>query len=361
MVDDECAERIRMLRDSASAVGNRADLERVRRQRFKRPGFDRILWRKMAELGWIGMRIPEDRGGAGLGMLEFCALAEELGGALIPEPLIAGVFAAQLLDEEPLAAMLGGGEIYLPAWQESPRILDGAPESTLSGDVVNGRKLFVSNAAGADGFVVTTRQGLALISARDEGVAIEEMPLQDGSYSCTLKIRNARGRPLRQPIGEALDHATLGIAAYLLGVIEAALARTLDYLVVRKQFEVAIGTFQTLQHAAVDMKLQALLTRAAVEEAATLIDANADGTKRLRAISRAKARASEAALFVTKQAIQLHGGVGYTDEHDIGLYLRKAMALAPAYGNAATHRERYLRLDGGAISRSSSNDARCVT
>ena len=132
--------------------------------------------------------------------------------------------------------------------------------------------------------------------------------------------------------------------------MDAALARTLDYLHTRTQFGVPIGSFQSLQHRAVDVKLQIALTRASVEEAATVLDRGAAAPARAAAVSRAKARASEAAMLVTRHAIQLHGGVGYTDEHDIGLYLRKAMVVAPSCGMAAAHRARWaeLNLDGEA-------------
>ena len=126
--------------------------------------------------------------------------------------------------------------------------------------------------------------------------------------------------------------------------MDRAFAMALDYLRTRQQFGRVIGSFQALQHKAADLKLQIELTRASVESAAALLDTNAPRDHRRAAVSRAKARAADAALLVTRQVVQLHGGIGYTDEHDAGLYLRKAMVLANLYGSAALHRARFAAL-----------------
>jgi len=344
LIDEERMENVRMLRESAAAVCDRSDLSRVRDLRFIEPGFDRVVWQTMAEMGWLGLRVPEEAGGSGLGMVEFCALAEELGGALVPEPLIAAVLATGVLHGEVLDAVVRGDKIILPAWQEhalgSGR-LEAACETTLSREGLTGRKSFVSFPRSADGFVVDTTSGPALVSAEAEGVSIEELVLQDGGRWGTVLFHKAQAVQVGSSLEQAIDEATLANAAYLLGVIEAALDLTVEYLTTRTQFGVLIGSFQILQHMAVDMKLQAALTRAAVEEAARVLDGGADRKARIRAVSRAKARAAEAGIFVTRQAIQLHGGIGFSDDHDIGLYLRKAMVLAPAFGNSAYHRRRY--------------------
>jgi alkylation response protein AidB-like acyl-CoA dehydrogenase len=127
-------------------------------------------------------------------------------------------------------------------------------------------------------------------------------------------------------------------------VAEQAFAMTLDYLRTRKQFGQPIGSFQALQHRAVDLRLQLALTRASIDAAAASLDGDAGPAQRQLAVSRAKARAADASLLVTRQAIQLHGAIGYTDEYDVGLYLRKAMTLANLYGSASQHRARYARL-----------------
>ena len=146
-------------------------------------------------------------------------------------------------------------------------------------------------------------------------------------------------------LSDALDEAALATAAQLLGVMDQAFAMTLDYLRTRHQFGRAIGSFQTLKHRAVDLKIQLELTRASIAAAAAALDTpGTPRAERRASVSRAKARASDAAMLVTRQGVQLHGGIGYTDEADIGLYLRKAMVLANQFGAADLHRRRFATL-----------------
>jgi len=202
----------------------------------------------------------------------------------------------------------------------------------------------VPAADGADDFLVTTDKGLVLVPRDAGGLTVERFPTQDGGHVATLRFDDVPGELLPGEVGMAIEEAALATAGYLLGVIDGALALTVDYLKTRRQFDVPIGSFQALQHRAVDLWLQAALARASVESAAACLDGGAVGAEAQAAVSRAKARASDAAMLVTRQAIQLHGGIGYTDECDVGLYLRKAMVLAPAYGGAALHRRRYAAL-----------------
>jgi alkylation response protein AidB-like acyl-CoA dehydrogenase len=345
---EERAESLRMIRDSAAAVAPRGgDLKRIRDLRFKQPGFDAAVWRDMAAMGWPGLRVAEDAGGSGLGMAAFCALAEELGAALAPEPLIAVAMAARLLPAGELPALLAGERIVIPAWQERPNSLDAAGATRLQGGRLTGRKVFVPMAAGADAFLVTVPGRLALVSRDAPGLELALDQTQDGGNFGTLVFTDAPAEAVAGDPAEALDEAALATAAYLLGVMDRAFAMTLDYLKTRQQFGKLIGSFQSLQHRAVDLQIQVSLTRASVEAAAATLDAmasqagGAPAALRQAAVSRAQARASEAALLVTKQCIQLHGGIGYTDAYDVGLFLRKAMVLAPLYGAAALHRARF--------------------
>lgn len=341
---DDRAESIRMIRDSAAAVVPAAgDLSRVRCLRFTEPGFDPAVWREMGELGWIGLRLPEAVGGSGLGMSEACALYEELGRALVPEPLVAGALSARLLaaagDTEWLPALLAGEALVLTAWQEAPDTLDapGTPGAP---------RRFLPMAAGAAAFLVPLRQdgGLALHLLPAEGAGAERVGTQDGGHYGTLGP--APGRVLEgaaASLAEALDEAALGTAAYLLGLMERAFALTLDYLRARQQFGRPLGSFQALQHRAADLRIQLALTRASVEDAAARLDDGASGAMRQAVVSRAKARAAAAALQVTREAVQMHGAIGYTDEYDIGLFLRKAMVTANQFGSAGFHRARFMR------------------
>jgi alkylation response protein AidB-like acyl-CoA dehydrogenase len=194
-------------------------------------------------------------------------------------------------------------------------------------------------AAGADAFLVSTPTGLALVPRDAPGLTLDLDRAQDGGNFGTLTLTDTPAIPLAGHI--PLDEAALATAAYLLGVMDRAFAMTLDYLRTRQQFGRAIGSFQALQHRCADLRIQVALTRAAVESGAATWDARGPSPLASAAVSRAKSRAAEAAMLVTRQAIQLHGGIGYTDEADIGLYLRKAMVLANLYGGAAVHRARY--------------------
>lgn len=342
-LSEERLENIRMIQDSAAAFASAGGLARVRALRYQSPGFDREVWRTIAANGWIGLSLPEERGGAGLGMAEYCALIEVLGAALIPEPFIPAVMAARLLDGEQLAAQLNGERLILPAVEED-RHSQPDEQTCLRGGKIKGRKAFVPMAAGADAFVVSTGDGLALVEARAPGVEVTLAQTQDGGHFGSLVMDNAPAEHLpanAEALADAFDEAVLGTSAYLLGAAEQAFALTLDYLRTRKQFGQAIGGFQGLQHRAVDLKLQLALWRASLDAAAAACDAAAPVEQRRAAVSRAKARAADAALLVTRQAVQLHGAIGYTDECDVGLFLRKAMTLANLYGSSAWHRQRY--------------------
>lgn len=339
---DDRAESIRMIRDSAAAVApRRGDLRRIRALRFTEPGFDRAVWRQMCEMGWPGLRVSEAAGGAGLGVQEFCALAEELGAGLTPEPLIEAAMAARLLTGEHLARTLSGETIILPAWQERVNSLELTGVTTIADGRLSGCKQFIRAAAGADAFLVTLPDGLALVRRDAPGVTLKLEQTQDGGHFGTLVFDRSPAERITGDAQTALEETTLATAAYLLGVMDRAFEMTVDYLKTRQQFGRLIGSFQALQHRAADLKIQVALTRASVAAAAATLDESNVPALRQAAVSRAKARASEAALLITRQAIQLHGGIGYTDEYDIGLYLRKVMVLANLYGSPALHRARF--------------------
>jgi alkylation response protein AidB-like acyl-CoA dehydrogenase len=341
----ERAENIRMLRDSAAAVAPRGgDLRRIRALRFAAPGFDPAVWRQMCEMGWVGLRVAEADGGAGLGMSEFCALAEELGGGLVPEPLVTASMAARMLRGEALEAVLSGGRIILPAWQERADTIEAGPGTVLRDGRVSGRKMFVPMAGGADAFLVTVPSGLALVNRDAPGVSIDLALTQDGGSLGTLTFDGAPAEPMAGNPDDAIEEAILATAATLLGLTERCFDLTLEFLRTRKQFGRPIGSFQALQHRAADLKLQIALSRASIEAAAATLDAGAPAPVRRAVVSRAKARAADAAMLITRQSIQMHGGIGYTDEYDAGLYLRRAMVLANSFGSSKLHRTRYAAM-----------------
>lgn len=345
---DDRTESIRMIRDSAGAVAPKGgDTKRVRALRFATPGFDRAVFAQMGELGWIGLAVSEDAGGAGLGMSEAVALAEEIGTGLAPEPLIPAMLSARLLaaaeDKSLLGPLLEGCKVVLTAWQEKADTLavPGTPDAP---------RVFVPMAAGADAFLLPVREGnriaLHALEAAGADVALEKT--MDGGHVGTLRADLSRATRVADDIGavlaHALDEAALVTSGQMLGLMEKAFELTLGYLKTRQQFGRIIGTFQALQHRAADLKIHIALTRAAVEGAAAVLDAGAAGAVRQAAVSKAKHRAAESGMLVLRQAIQLHGGIGYTDEYDVGLYLRRGMVIVNQFGSGTLHRRRFMAL-----------------
>ena len=342
---EDRSESLRMIRDSAAGIAPRTgDFKRIRALRFTEPGFDKAVWRDMCEMGWPGLLVSEDLGGSGLGVSEFCALTEELGASLVPEPLIPAAFAAMLLPADHAASVLSGERIVLPAWQEKPHGISLTGDTTFSGGRLNGRKMFVPMAAGADAFLVTVPGGLALVERDAAGVHVASTTAQDGGNFATVTFDNAQAEAIAGDASDAFEIAALATGAYLLGAMDRIFGITMEYLKTREQFGRKIGSFQALQHRSADLKIQLELTRATVNAAARTLDTEKDARARKVAVSRAKARASDAASVMTRGCIQLHGGIGYTDAADPGLFLRKTMVLAPAFGTAAVHRARYQEL-----------------
>ncbi len=359
-----------LLRDAAADFAQ-LDAARVRRLRDTEMGFDRSVWQQMAELGWLGILVPEAYGGMGLDLAAATIVAEQLGRALYPEPYCASAVLATLallqgdnpaLKERLLPQLASGKLVASLAWQDARGGLDleqGAVKlRARSGKtVLEGSSRFVA-AASADGFIVAARAkgGLELYwVARDAaGLACVREPLADGSASALLHFQRVTVSAANRVAGiesahpaleYALEQATLAASAELLGLMDGALELTLEYLRTRVQFGKPIGSFQALQHRAVDLYIQKELTRAAVEAAcAVLTDPASTPDRRAAAASGTKARASQAALTICKEALQLHGAIGFTDEYDLGLYLNRALALSAWLGNAAAQRRRYAAL-----------------
>lgn len=338
---EEREERLRLIRDSAASLVPRGgDLGRVRRLRFQQAGVDRDAWGEVCAMGWPGLRLAEELGGSGLGMAEYAALLEELGRGLLPEPLIEASLVAPLLPADERDALLAGERLILPAGigYEADAALPVLRDGQLRGEVAH-----VALGAAADAWLVACNAGLALVQRNAEGLSLHQEATQDGGHLARLRFDGTPAQ-LVETMPAALDEAALACSAYLVGLMDAAFEQTRDYLGVRRQFGREIGSFQSLQHRMVDLKLQIELARAIVGEAATALDDGAPTALVQRLVSTAKVRAAEAAMLVTRQAIQLHGGIGYTDEADIGLFLRRAMVLLNSQGSLAFHRARYIAL-----------------
>ncbi len=340
----EHQQAIRMIRDSAIAVfPPRGSAARVRELRFRSPGHDPAIYREMCALGWSALRLSEEAGGSGLGVAELVAIGEALGAALAPEPILATAAIAPLFTGSVLAQVLKGQLLVAPAWAETANALDTVPTTSFAKGRVNGVKRFVS-AGGAQAFLVEAREGLALVRRDDPGVAVIEHFTQDGGVLAEVRLSDATGTPIEGHLDAALQELTLANAGMLLGTMERMIEITTEYLGTRRQFGQVIGTFQVLQHRMVDLRLQLDISKAVLAQSAATLDAESDAALRAMAVSQAAARLSDAAMTVAREAIQLHGAIGMTDECDVGLYARKALSLYNRFGAAAQHRSRYLRL-----------------
>src|SRR5688572_17171921 len=369
------SEHRRLLADSVADFGARGtDIARVRRLRGSRAEYDRAVWSKMGELGWLGILVPERHGGLGLGLTEMAIVAKGLARTLAPEPLAAAaVLAASALaageNEElkrrELPRLAAGDMLPALAWQETAGMLDPAAVSCVAtpfegGYKLSGTKRFVAGSAQADAWLVSARAGADLVllwvPRETAGARLELETLADGRAFGTLDLEDAlapsahvvaRGKAAAEALALAFDHANAIAAAELSGVLERALEMTLEYLKTRVQFGRPIGSFQALQHRAVDLHIHKEVAGAVLEESLAALDRRPDATARAAAASRVKARCADAALKVARETIQLHGGIGFTDDYDAGLYLKRAMTLAAWLGGATWHRRRYATLMAG--------------
>jgi alkylation response protein AidB-like acyl-CoA dehydrogenase len=370
------AEHRALLADSvADFVARGTDLTRVRRLRGTSGEYDRTVWKQMAELGWLGILVPERYGGLGLGLTEAAIVAKGLARSLAPEPLTAAAVLAatalvasenEVLKREQLPRLASGECLPALAWQEQPGGLDPLAVAVSAtpfegGYKLNGVKRFIAGAAQADAFLVSARaqDGIVLlwVARGTAGVRVSLEPLADGRSFGTLELADtlvpqtcvaAAGPAAAEALERALDHGAVIAGAELLGVGERALEITLEYLKTRVQFGKPIGAFQALQHRAVDLHIHKEHAAAVLEEALAALDGAPGAPQRAAIASRVKARCADAALRITREAIQLHGAIGFTDEYDAGLYLKRALTLAAWLGHATWHRRRYARLTTGA-------------
>jgi alkylation response protein AidB-like acyl-CoA dehydrogenase len=355
-----------MLADAAAAFA-KPDSKRIRALRGSGPGFDINIWRQMAEQGWFSVLVPEDAGGLGLRLDAAATIAERLGFAIYPEPFVAaGVLTTLVLtrgDNPALAApllegVMAGERVVTVAWQNDAGDLSGAAAGVSErGGVLEGSCRFVRVAA-ADVFVVGARgqDGLSLyaLERARAGLSVGCEATADGGSNARLALQGVRVTPadrVASPVcaaaalGYATDAALLCSAAELVGIMERVLELTFEYLRTRKQFGKAIGSFQALQHRAVDIWIQKEVSKAALAAALRRFDADgATPRDRAMAASSAKSRAADAAMLVCKQAVQLHGAIGFTDEYDLSLYFNRALVLCAWLGNGAAHRRRFGEL-----------------
>ncbi len=350
------------MRDSAAKFIGAAGPKVARGFREQDPSFAPARLRRAGELGWLGILVPGSMDGLGLGLSELALVLEQAGRGLVCEPIgLAAISAAALaLGRTPhpmLERVMTGAALVVPALQESAYGDDPlGPRTRVAGEGgalrLTGKKMFVC-ADGADGFLVSAsgRDGPALyyVARNAPGCTLSTTQTVEGRKLAALSLEGAPAdlippHPLSGNVVDVLHNlALIALSAELLGVMEKALEITLDYLRIRKQFGKLIGSFQALQHQAVNMYIRIEATRSLVFQVASNNDPYRIDSAMAVAV---KAKASEDAMVVTEACIQLHGAIGFTDEHDIGLYLKRAMLLSSLCGNAAAQRRRYVAIAG---------------
>ena len=358
----------KLLQKSAAALIERhAGASRVRARRDEPTTIDHEAWTAVAEAGWLAILTPIESGGLGLGLTEVALIAEQAGIGLLDAPIAASALAARMISEGDSEALridltpeiIVGKQIVVPAFQESAIAPDAEPSvviATKDGEnfLLTGTKRFVPSAADADGFLVNAagKDGTVVAYVPSDVTEIATTNTVDGGGWGDVSLAGAKvsseniiAGPNRAPAlaVHLIDSMLIALGAELLGIAHSALNMAVEYIKVREQFDRPIGSFQALQHRAVNDYVEVETTRSMVFQAAEVADSGR-GTSAMA--SAVKAKSSSAALSVAKSAIQMHGGIGFTDEHDIGLFLKRAMALAALYGNEAIHRARYARFTG---------------
>ena len=334
-------------------------------------GYGSDFWKQFAELGLTGICIPEDQGGLGLGSVEAALVLEEIGRNLTPSPFLTTAVAGTRAIEGTAHAerwypgILSGETVLALAVDEGRR---HAPEQTAlsaerrgNGFVLNGAKQFVVHGNSAD-MVLTVartggspgdRDGLTLFAVPKGAAGVEIVTLADGSKAARLKFDNVELDADAvvgdvdsgwAPLARALNAGRAGAAAELVGVAAGATAMTVDYLKQRKQFGKLIGEFQSLQHRAAHLYGEIEIARAAALKAAELMDSGDEKAELMVAV--AKAKAASVSKLAVQEGVQMHGGIGMTDEHDIGLYMKREAVLGELFGDVYFHRNKVAELSG---------------
>ncbi|EEA01813.1 acyl-CoA dehydrogenase domain protein [Burkholderia sp. H160] len=335
-------------------------------------GFDARRWQTYAEMGWLGLAVPESRGGVGAGAVEQCILMEAIGRALCVEPVWAvGIVAAQLLvalgasplGDELLRQLIAGdgrpvlahGEAH--ARGEVAHVGTRASQTAPGRWVINGEKSLVVAGNIADRLIVSARTSgatcdadgisLFLIDPAHAGVERRDIRLIDNRWCAHVRLTDVEvtEADLLGPVGaaypaidQALAHGALALCAEAVGLMERALWSTRDYLKLRKQFGSTLSSFQVLQHRMSEMLIELELSRSMVFRCISRMES--DSTTRNGALSATKVHIGRSGRFVCGQAIQLHGGIGVTDDYVIGHYFKRMTLIDNALGSTASHLER---------------------
>ncbi|VXC93675.1 acyl-CoA dehydrogenase family protein [Sphingomonas sp. 8AM] len=361
-----------MLRDTArDFVGEHAPVAHLRRLRDSddATGFDRALWKQFAEMGFTGILIGEDAGGLGLGHVEAGVVLEEIGRNLSPSPFLTTAVAAvaalqgSAQAERWFPGILSGATVAALAIDEGPKHRDRVAmraERAGNGFRLSGAKQFVTHGHVADLLIVAARtagsdddaEGVTLFAVPADAAGLTATPerLADSSIAARLTFEGVavdgdavigEADAGRAPLDRLLRAGRTGASAELLGVGGGAMDMTVAYLKQRKQFGALIGSFQALQHRAAHLYAEMEVARAAVLKAQQLLDAGDPAAD--QAVSVAKAMTGLATTLSVQEGVQMHGGIGMTDEYDIGFFMKRARVLAELFGDTSFHADRVAR------------------
>ncbi len=373
----DLTEEQQMLVDSVTKfVANDSNAERFRKLRESELGWEKSMWERMGEFGWLGVPFPEEHGGFGARFVDLALILERLGRGLVPEPIIPSVVLAgglisrlgsEAQVEEFLAPMIEGKQTLAFAYSERQSRYDlsdclTTAEKSGSGYVIRGQKTWVLNGHGADHIVVLARTGgsqldadglsLFIVDGDAKGLTRATVRGMDGHGTAQLDfdgVEVGEDRLLgtlgeaRSHVEWAVDQGAAAACAEGMGAIQELFDRTVAYLKQREQFGVPIGSFQALQHRAADMFAEVELCRSTMILAAIQADAE-DENERRADVSAAKLQLTRGGWHVAENAIQLFGGIGVTDEQDEGLYFKRLRVLQGLFGDADHHIERYQQI-----------------
>ena len=341
-------------------------------------GFDRGSWASMVELGWAAIPWGEEHGGLAFGYKGLGVVTEESGRTLTASPLYASVWVGGTLinlagseaQKAELLPQLAAGEILLALALEESHKHDPygvSTTATASGDsyTLNGKKTFVLDGHVADKLIVVartsaeagSRQGLSLFMVDREaaGLSVTRTLMADSRNAANVVLEGVQVGSdaligevdkAADALDQALDIARIGLSAEMLGGLQECFERTVAYLKERKQFGVAIGSFQALKHRAADMFCEIELSKSCVLEALSALDEGRDREEIAKLASLAKAKVGETYTLVSREGVQMHGGIGMTDEFDIGFFIKRAAVSEQTFGDVNYHRNRYGELEG---------------
>jgi alkylation response protein AidB-like acyl-CoA dehydrogenase len=373
----DLTEEQQMIMDqTAKFVANETPVSRFRTLRDSERGWESEMWTKMAEQGWLAIEVPEEQGGFGGNFVDVAVILEQLGRGLVPEPFIASVVLAggllsELADEAQreafLSPMIEGRTSLAFAYTESQsryNLSDCLTVAEKSGDgwTISGEKTWVLNGHAADQIIVAVRTGgsqldeaglsLFVVDGDAPGLERIRVPGMDGQRTAVLRFADVavsadrllgREGDALAMIEKAVDRGAAAACAEGLGQIRELFERTVAYLKEREQFGVPIGSFQVLQHIASDMYTEMELCSSASMLASIQID-HSDAETRKAEISAAKLQLADGGWFIQKNAIQLFGGIGVTDEQDEGLFFKRLRVLNSLFGDADWHVSRFQSL-----------------